>query len=95
MAVAPCRDLRQVKYHLDWKVSAQNVWPTGEGNARLGAHHSGGMNVTYADGHAKFAKNPPADCSSWVPGMPSNTVKISASASGACRPSGQPESWCD
>ncbi len=51
-----------------------------------------GANFVYADGHAKWLKERPLDCSSWVAIMPPGTSVLYVSM---CRPSGQAESWCN
>jgi prepilin-type N-terminal cleavage/methylation domain-containing protein/prepilin-type processing-associated H-X9-DG protein len=37
------------------------------GSSRLGAKHALGGNFLFADGHAKWLKSPPNDCSNWLP----------------------------
>jgi prepilin-type processing-associated H-X9-DG protein len=51
-----------------------------------------GANFIYADGHAKWLKEPPLDCSAWVAILPSGMSVLTA---GVCRPAGQGESWCN
>ncbi len=98
MAVTPCRSRAHVWYNPKWNVSPRNRWPTGndggDGTNRLGAHHNQGMNMVYADSHAKFTKNPPEDCRTWVPSLLPRQVMVNAAASGVCRPAGQGVSWC-
>ena len=99
MSVSPCRARARVWYHRNWGVSNPGVWPTGSGAAtdngtnRLGAHHSQGMNIVYADGHAKFSKNPPDDCRAWQPTLLPKQVMVSASQSGRCS-LGTTDQWC-
>src|SRR3712207_8224824 len=57
--------------------------------SRLGAKHSKGGHFTYVDGHVKWAKEPPSDCSYWVPRMPAGT---SIYAVAGCRPAGDRKS---
>jgi prepilin-type N-terminal cleavage/methylation domain-containing protein/prepilin-type processing-associated H-X9-DG protein len=99
MSVSPCRSRSHVWYNVKWNVSPRNRWPTGngtdDGTNRLGAHHNLGMNMVYADGHAKFSKEPPTDCRAWVPTLAPGQVKVTASSSGSCRPSGQGVTWCE
>jgi prepilin-type N-terminal cleavage/methylation domain-containing protein/prepilin-type processing-associated H-X9-DG protein len=99
MSVSPCRTRAHVWYNPKWNVSPRNRWPTGndggDGTNRLGAHHNLGMNMVYADGHAKFSKEPPTDCKTWVPALQPNQVRVTAAASGSCRPSGQGVAWCE
>jgi prepilin-type N-terminal cleavage/methylation domain-containing protein/prepilin-type processing-associated H-X9-DG protein len=96
LAVSPCSSVNQVWYHPKMAPAGgtSGIWPTGNTSGRLGAHHQGGMNVLYLDFHAKFSKNPPEDCSNWMPGMKDGELKVSASLSGGCRPAGQPTTWC-
>lgn len=98
MSVSPCRTRAHVWYNIDWNVSPRNRWPTGNGtndsDNRLGAHHNLGMNMVYADSHAKFSKNPPEDCRAWVPSLLPGQVMVKAAASGSCRPSGQGVAYC-
>ncbi len=86
MAVSPCRRAQHATFHPRWNVSRAGVWPTGANNlnSRLGAHHFGGLQIVYADGHAKFNKVPPADCHAWVPGMPAGARLISDKSTVAC-----------
>ena len=101
-AFTACEFTRHVWYNQRWKVSNPGVWPTaaraGWNQGRLGAHHASGMNVLYADYHAKFVKNPPEDCRAWNPAMPPlgqpGSKKVSANYDDACRPAGQPVTWC-
>jgi prepilin-type N-terminal cleavage/methylation domain-containing protein len=98
-----CVDIRHVWYNQRWAVSAPGVWPTagtaGFGQGRIGAHHAKGMNMIYADYHAKFTKNPPEDCHAYINSMPAfgqpGGKKVStAYAADTCRPAGQPLAWC-
>jgi prepilin-type N-terminal cleavage/methylation domain-containing protein/prepilin-type processing-associated H-X9-DG protein len=63
MAVSPCRDARHALFHTRWNVNPAN------GSGRLGAHHNQGLNLVFADGHAKWRKEPPTDCAAWNPQM--------------------------
>jgi prepilin-type processing-associated H-X9-DG protein len=36
-------------------------------NGRLGARHNTGAIFTFADGHTRWLKQPPDDCSNWFP----------------------------
>jgi len=89
MAVSPCRVARHAVYN-------SVRWPKGDprhADGRLGAHHGDGTNIVYADGHAKWLKTTPTDCGVWMPGFPMNTQRTIQG--GSCRPSGQPDSYCD
>jgi prepilin-type processing-associated H-X9-DG protein len=96
LAISPCQSVNHIWYNPALTVSGgrAGAWPTGNSSSRLGVHHSDGMNVTFLDGHAKFNKNPPDDCSYWMPGMQEGQLKVSASLSGGCRPTGQSTAWC-
>ena len=99
MSVSPCRTRAHVWYNRKWNVSPRNRWPTGNGtndsDNRLGAHHNLGMNMVYADSHAKFGKNPPEDCRAWVPSLLPGQKLVKQAASGNCRPTPDPGvAWC-
>ena len=103
IAFDACIDSRHVWYHQRWNTAPAGVWPSGGaagfGHGRLGAHHAKGMNVVYADQHAKFVKNPPDDCNAYINSMPplgqpgSKSVKGSY-ANRPCRPNGAAQAWC-
>lgn len=95
-AISPCRTIAHARYHPSMTVSGgrAGVWPTSNNNGRMAVHHSDGMNILYADTHAKFSKNPPDDCSAYSPGMQVGQKKVSSTLSGGCRPDGQSTSWC-
>jgi len=93
MGASPCRFAAHATYHSRW-----GVQPTRDG--RLGAHHVGGLNLIFVDGHAKWRKVYPEDCAAWVPNMPPNTLKTSDPATQGCNPwnatgySDPPHPWC-
>lgn len=47
---------------------------------RLGARHQDGANFTFADGHTKWLKEPPGDCSNWLPGSTRGSIKNTSPA---------------
>ena len=87
---SPCRNALHAVYNTRWETEtgAAPVHSSG----RLGGHHMAGANFVYADGHAKWLKEPPLDCSAWVPPMPPGSSVLYV---GVCRPSGQGEGWCN
>jgi prepilin-type N-terminal cleavage/methylation domain-containing protein len=95
-AFEACLDMRHVWYFRDYKTAPTGTWPSGAvGGGRLAARHGKGMNVIWADYHAKWVKNPPEDCSAWTPLMDPGVKKISSSYGGdGCRPAGQPTTYC-
>ena len=102
-AFSACLSTQHVWYNQRWKISPNGTWPTagapGFGNGRLGAHHVGGMNLVWADGHAKWTKNPPEDCHSYISRMPLASEpggrRVSAAWTNAnCRPAGTNNSVC-
>ena len=102
-AFSACLEIRHVWYHQRWGTNKPGVWPSGNGagfgQGRIGAHHAGGMNVIWADYHAKYMKNPPEDCHTYIPAMPPlgqpGSKKVStAYVADTCRPAGQPTTWC-
>lgn len=97
IGVSACYERFQARYNPDWNISPTGTWPTGisTGNAsRLGAHHNDGLVIVFADGHAAFRKEPPNDCSHWMPSLESGVATLSEDINGGCRPAGQPQSWC-
>jgi prepilin-type processing-associated H-X9-DG protein len=71
MAFTACRTPAHVFFNSRWT----NASPL-NGNGRLGAHHKDGLNLVYADGHAKWKKEPPDDCADWNPDMPRGVMKV-------------------
>lgn len=49
-------------------------------NGRLGARHQDGAIFTFADGHSKWMKSPPDDCSSWIPGSLGGSIQNTSPA---------------
>lgn len=90
MAMSPCRVSQQAIYNNRW-TGVQPVDPGGS----LAPLHADGLNMVYADGHAKWQKHPPTDCAAWVPGMPKNLR--TTLQGGFCRPdqSGVGEAFCN
>ncbi len=86
MAISPCRDAKHALYSTDYATQPMH------GNGRLGPHHNGGMNIVYADGHTKWGKEPPQDCSAWQPNLQAGVLRLSSTAT--CRPAGQGVGWC-
>jgi prepilin-type N-terminal cleavage/methylation domain-containing protein len=86
-----CLDMRHVWFFRDYKTAPTGTWPSGAvGGGRLAARHGKGMNVIWADYHAKWVKNPPEDCSAWTPLMNPGEKKISSSYAGdGCRPAAE------
>lgn len=71
-AVSPCRAALHAVYNTRW-ASETGASPTNDAG-RIGGHHMAGANFTYADGHAKWLKEPPLDCHAWVPPFPPDKV---------------------
>lgn len=93
-AFSACLISQSSFYNPRWKASSMGVFPTGT-NGRLGVHHSGGMNTIWADGHAKWTKNPPEDCHNYISAMPEGLKNIrTAPATDTCRPTGQSNAFC-
>jgi len=89
-AVSPCRTALHAVYNARWatETGAAPVHSSG----RIGGHHMAGANFIYADGHAKWLKEPPLDCSAWVAPLPPGMSVLTA---GSCRPAGQGTGWCN
>lgn len=85
--ISPCRWASHATYHSRWGVQPSRSSPTA---GWLGAHHMEGLNLTFADGHAKWHKVFPEDCAAWVPAMPKGVAKVSDPAVFGCNPSNQP-----
>jgi prepilin-type N-terminal cleavage/methylation domain-containing protein/prepilin-type processing-associated H-X9-DG protein len=80
LGLTACRDATQVRgYNTRWGVTPSHA------GSRLGAKHSNGANYTFVDGHVKWQKEPPSDCSAWSPNMPPGTSVFSVAA---CIPPG-------
>jgi prepilin-type N-terminal cleavage/methylation domain-containing protein/prepilin-type processing-associated H-X9-DG protein len=79
MAMTPCRFGQMATFQSRW-TSVQPRTDFG----RLAPHHADGLNLVYADGHTRWAKQPPIDCAAWVPGMPKELR--TTLEGGACRP---------
>jgi prepilin-type N-terminal cleavage/methylation domain-containing protein/prepilin-type processing-associated H-X9-DG protein len=45
---------------------------------RLGARHQSGAIYTFADGHAKWGKEPPANCNNWFPDSTKGLIRDTA-----------------
>jgi prepilin-type N-terminal cleavage/methylation domain-containing protein/prepilin-type processing-associated H-X9-DG protein len=85
-----CRDSRQAKYADRWKQTPMDP------NGRLGAHHTNGLNIIFADGHVKWLAKPPADCHSYVSAMPAGLRLITDTATKACNVNNVVnDTWCD
>jgi len=82
MALSACRWAYHAVFHTRWGV------PPAHSGGRLGAHHMAGLNFVFADGHAKWLKQPPLDCAAWVPSIPRGQMNLLAQiARGAgCNP---------
>jgi len=83
MANSPCRWASHATYHSRWGVQPSRSSPAA---GRLGAHHMEGLNLIFADGHAKWHKVFPEDCAAWVPAMPKGVAKVSDPAVFGCNP---------
>jgi prepilin-type N-terminal cleavage/methylation domain-containing protein/prepilin-type processing-associated H-X9-DG protein len=87
LGATACEDARQVRgWNSRWSATPATT------TSRLGAKHSSGGNFTYADGHVKWHKEPPSDCYAWSPRMGGPGTSIYSAA--ACRPAGQPITFC-
>jgi len=75
MAVTACRVPQHVFFNSRWT----NASPLDPGG-RLGAHHSNGLNMVMADGHARWKKEPPDDCADWNPDMQRGVLKVKNAA---------------
>ncbi|HVK05832.1 MAG TPA: prepilin-type N-terminal cleavage/methylation domain-containing protein [Armatimonadaceae bacterium] len=95
-AFEACMDVRHVWYFRDYKTAPTGTWPSGAvGGGRLAARHGYGMNVIWADYHAKWVKNPPEDCAAWTPLVEPGFRKISTSYTNiGCRPVGTDTNYC-
>jgi len=49
-------------------------------NGRLGGRHQDGAIFSFADGHSKWMKQPPDDCTSWYPNSTKGSIRDLASA---------------
>jgi prepilin-type N-terminal cleavage/methylation domain-containing protein/prepilin-type processing-associated H-X9-DG protein len=81
IALTPCRIAAHATYHSRW-----NVQPTRGTAGRLGPHHMDGLNLIFADGHAKWQKVFPEDCAAWVPAMPKGVRKVTDPTTLGCNP---------
>jgi prepilin-type processing-associated H-X9-DG protein len=81
MVLTPCRIADHATYHSRW-----NVQPTRGTAGRLGPHHMDGLNLIFADGHAKWQKVFPEDCAAWVPAMPKGVRKVTDPTTLGCNP---------
>ena len=93
-AFSACIRIQDPWYNTRWNASKAGTFPSSTAG-RLGVHHAGGMNTIWADGHAKWTKNPPEDCHSYISGMPAGAKSIrTAPATDVCRPAGSDVGFC-
>jgi prepilin-type N-terminal cleavage/methylation domain-containing protein/prepilin-type processing-associated H-X9-DG protein len=93
IAFSACQDARHVAWNARWSGAAPN-----SSAGRLGAKHSGAGNFAYADGHVKWNKALPRNCSAWTPHSALENLvipNVNNPPAGACRPPGQSTTWCD
>jgi prepilin-type processing-associated H-X9-DG protein len=91
MDFSPCQDARFVTWHTRWGVAPSSS------SGRLGAKHHEGGNFAYVDGHVKWLKTLPRNCSTWLPHPAVKDLVIpngDEPPAAACRPPGQGVNWC-
>jgi prepilin-type N-terminal cleavage/methylation domain-containing protein/prepilin-type processing-associated H-X9-DG protein len=90
-AFSACLLAQSSWYNARWKRSTLGTFPTSS-SGRLGAHHNDGMNMIWVDGHAKWTKDPPEDCHSYISGMGIGAKNVKGTDT--CRPTGAANSFC-
>ncbi len=90
LGFTPCRDARQAMFHTRWNQQPMHA------SGRLGAHHAGGLNIIYVDGHARWSRTPPADCHAWVSSMAAGARLITNPSTVACNVNNVAnDTWCN